>query len=123
MDVALLIFNVGAGLGVLAAGLAIAYLAWSTAPLIRESRALAADLRRLARTVETDLPPLVAQAREVVANAEVLSEDAAVRLERLGNVLTVLDEAVDRRREMPGPRRPESWPVESSETREERWGS
>ena len=52
MDVALAIFNIGAGLGVLAAGAALIYLAWQLTPLIRESRALAKDLRRL--TQETD---------------------------------------------------------------------
>ena len=40
MDVALAIFNVGAGLGVLAAGGALVYLAWQMTPLIKESRAL-----------------------------------------------------------------------------------
>ena len=49
MDVALAIFNIGAGIGVLAAGGALVYLAWQTTPLIRESRALTADLRRLTR--------------------------------------------------------------------------
>ena len=47
MDLALAIFNIGAGLGVLAAGAALAYLAWQSTPLIRESRALTADVRRL----------------------------------------------------------------------------
>jgi hypothetical protein len=122
MDLALLIFNVGAGLGVLAAGLALAYLAWRTTPLIRESRALAADVRRLVERADAELRPLAAQAREVVGNAEVLSEDAAVKLERLGDVLTALDEAAGRRGEAAPARRPEGWPVESTETREERWG-
>ena len=52
MDLALAVFNIGAGLGVLAAGAALVYLAWQTTPLIRESRALALDLRRLARTTD-----------------------------------------------------------------------
>ena len=39
MDLALAIFNIGAGLGVLAAGGALVYLAWQATPLIRESRA------------------------------------------------------------------------------------
>ena len=34
MDVALAIFNIGAGLGVLAAGGALVYLAWQATPLI-----------------------------------------------------------------------------------------
>jgi len=83
MDVALAIFNVGAGLGVLAAGGALAYLAWQTTPLIRESRALAADLRRLTRATEQELRPILAHTRELAGNAEVLSEDVAVKLDRL----------------------------------------
>ena len=53
MDLALAIFNIGAGLGVLAAGGALVYLAWQATPLIRESRALTADLRRLTLTRPT----------------------------------------------------------------------
>lgn len=123
MDVALLIFNVGAGLGVLAAGLALVFLAWRTTPLIRESRELTADLRRLVRTADAELRPLATQAREAVGNAEVLTEDAAVKLERFGDVLSALDELAAGRHGSPPARRAEGWPVESTETREDRWGS
>lgn len=123
MDVALLIFNVGAGLGVLAAGLALVFLAWRTAPLIRESRELTADLRRLVRAADAELRPLAAQAREAVGNAEVLTEDAAVKLERFGDVLSALDELAAGRHGPAPARRAEGWPVESTETREDRWGS
>ena len=80
MDVALAIFNIGAGLGVLAAGGALVYLAWQMTPLIRESRALAADLRRLSRQTDDELRPILAHARELTTNVEILSEDVAVRL-------------------------------------------
>ena len=60
MDVALAIFNVGAGLGVLAAGGALVYLAWQMTPLIKESRALTADLRRLTRVADAELRPILA---------------------------------------------------------------
>lgn len=123
MDVALLIFNVGAGLGVLAAGLALVFLAWRTTPLIRESRELTADVRRLVRTADAELRALAAQAREAVGNAEVLTEDAAVKLERFGDVLSALDELAAGRQGPASARRAEGWPVESTETREDRWGS
>ena len=55
MDVALAIFKIGAGIGVLAAGAALVYLAWQTTPLIKESRALTADLRRLTRAADAIL--------------------------------------------------------------------
>jgi hypothetical protein len=139
MDVAVAIFNIGAGLGVLAAGAALAYLAWQTAPLIRESRALTADVRRLTRTTETELRPILAHARELAGNVEVLSEDVAVKLDRLNDLMNSLQTSLDTvqitatpRLESPAtpvkddvpfweldPRPVESRPVESWETRED----
>jgi uncharacterized protein YoxC len=95
MDVAVAIFNIGAGLGVLAAGAALAYLAWQSAPLIRESRALTADLRRLTRTTETELRPILAHARELAGNVEVLSEDVAVKLDRLTDLMNSVQHSLD----------------------------
>ena len=123
MDVALAIFNIGAGLGVLAAGAALAYLAWRTTPLIRESRALAADLRRLARTTDTELRPLLARAKELTSNAEVLSEDVALKLERLSDLMTSLQTGLDSGRLAEGAGRSERLPVESWETREDPSGT
>ena len=95
MDLALAIFNIGAGLGVLAAGAALAYLAWQTTPLIRESRALATDLRRLARTTDQELRPILAHTRELTSNVEVLSEDVAVKLDRLGDLMNSLQHSLE----------------------------
>ena len=119
MDVALVIFNVGAGLGVLAAGAALAYLAWRMTPLIRESRALTADLRRLARTTDHELRPILAHARELAGNAEVLTEDVAVKLDRLNDLMNALQLQLDNGRLTVAPRRPEVASVESWETRED----
>ena len=82
MDVALAIFNIGAGLGVLAVGGALVYLTWQATPLIRETRALTGDLRRLTRATDAELRPILAHARELTSNVEVLSEDVAVKLDR-----------------------------------------
>jgi hypothetical protein len=49
---------------------------------VRDVRALAGDTRRLARLADEQLPPLLEHARTVAANAEVLTEDVAVRLEQ-----------------------------------------
>ena len=119
MDVALVIFNVGAGLGVLAAGAALVYLAWQTTPLIRDSRALTADLRRLARTTDTELRPILAHARELAGNAEVLTEDVAVKLDRLNDLMNALQIQLETGSLSVGPRRPEAPPVESWETTED----
>lgn len=119
MDLALTIFNVGAGLGVLAAGGALVYLAWQMTPLIRESRALTADLRRLSRTTDAELRPILAQARELTTNAEVLSEDLAVKLERLGDLMTSLQAQVESGRIGPVPQRAGVGSVESWDTRED----
>jgi hypothetical protein len=123
MDVALAIFNLGAGLGVLAAGAALVYLAWQATPLIREARALTADLRRLARTTDTELQPLLAHAKELTSNAEVLSEDVAVKLERLSDLMTSLQQGLDSGRLTVAAGRPERLPVESWETREDPSGT
>jgi hypothetical protein len=118
MDVALAIFNIGAGLGVLAAGGALAYLAWQTTPLIKESRALTNDLRRLTRAADAELRPILASAREVTSNVEVLSEDVAVKLERLTDLLNALQRGVESGQLTLDAGRPERLPVESWETRE-----
>ena len=119
MELALAIFNIGAGLGVLAAGGALVYLAWRTTPLVRDARALATDLRRLARTTDQELRPILAHARQVTSNVEVLSEDAAVKLDRLGDLLDGLQGSLDSARSAEAPGRPEPLPVESWETRED----
>jgi mevalonate kinase len=119
MDVALAIFNVGAGLGVLAAGGALVYLAWQTTPLIRESRALTADLRRLTRTADQELRPILTHARELTSNVEVLSEDVAVKLERLSDLMNSLQRSLDTIQISTVPRRVEALSVESWETRED----
>ena len=119
MDFALAIFNIGAGLGVLAAGAALAYLAWQTTPLIKESRALTVELRRLARTTDTELRPILGHARELTSNAEVLSEDVAVKLDRLNDLMNSLQHSLDSVQITTAPRRPEVGSVESWETRED----
>jgi len=119
MDLALAIFNIGAGIGVLAAGGALVYLAWQTTPLIKESRALVKDLRRLTTTTGTELQPILIQARELTSNAEVLSEDVAVKLDRLSDIMNSLQLSLETIQITAGPRRAEAAPVESWETRED----
>lgn len=123
MDLALAIFNIGAGLGVLAAGAALAYLAWQTTPLIRESRALATDLRRLARTTDQELKPILAHTRELTGNVEVLSEDVAVKLDRLSDLMNSLQHSLEGGQLTlaagPTAGRSGERPVESWETRED----
>jgi hypothetical protein len=118
MDVAIAIFNIGAGIGVLLAGGALAYLAWQTTPLIRESRALTGDLRRLARTADTELRPILAHTRELTSNVEVLSEDVAVKLDRLNDLMNSLGANLERGT-LTIAGRAEPRPVESWETRED----
>jgi hypothetical protein len=119
MDLALTIFNLGAGLGVLAAGAALAYLAWQTTPLIRESRALTADLRRLARTTDQELRPILAHTRELTSNVEVLSEDVAVKLDRLTDLMNSVQHSLEGGQLTLATGRPTDRPVEFAETRED----
>jgi hypothetical protein len=119
MELALAIFNIGAGLGVLAAGAALLYLAWQATPLIRESRALTADLRRLTRTADTELRPIVASAHELTTNVEVLTEDVAVKLDRLSDLILALESGIPSRRGSAEFGSGERLPVESWEQRED----
>ena len=119
MDLALAIFNIGAGLGVLAAGGALAYLAWQTTPLIKESRALAVDLRRLTRTTDQELKPILAHTRELTSNVEVLSEDVAVKLDRLSDLMNSLQNSLEGGQLTLATGRSGERPVESWETRED----
>ena len=121
MDLALAIFNIGAGLGVLAAGGALVYLAWRMTPLIRESRALMSDVRRLTHQTDDELQPILAHARELTTNVEILSEDVAVKLDRFTALMTRIEELEAGASVSAG--RPEPRPVESWETREDRSGT
>lgn len=118
MELALTVFNVGAGIGILVVGVAVAYLAWRVTPLIAETRALTNDLRRLTRATEGELRPLLDRAREVTRSAEVLAEDAAVRVARLAEAVEVLDEVAQRHAVAVGRPEPRFGSVESSQTPE-----
>lgn len=119
MDVALAIFNIGAGIGVLLAGGALVYLAWQTTPLIKETRALTGDLRRLTRATDAELRPILSHTRELTSNVEVLSEDVAVKLDRLTDLMNGLQASLERGQLTIAAGRPEARPVESWETRED----
>ena len=118
MELALTIFNIGAGLGILAVGVSVAYLAWRLTPLVAETRALTHDVRRLTRATEAELRPLLDRARETVRAAEVLTDDAAVKVANLRDAVDVLEEVAR------GPGAPTGYPapagsVEFAQTREE----
>jgi hypothetical protein len=103
VDLALTIFHLGVGIGALLVGLGIVIAAVSLRPLVRDVQALAGDTRRLSRLADEQLPQLLEHARTVAANAEILTEDVAVRLEqsRLAADLP--------------PRRPPGMPVQSGD--------
>ncbi len=92
MELALTLFNVGAGLGIMAVGVAVAYLVWRVTPLIAETRMLTQDLRRLARTTDSELRPLLDRARDATRSAELLADDAAVKVARLADAVEVLED-------------------------------
>jgi uncharacterized protein YoxC len=95
MELALAIFQIGAGLGILAVGLALGWLVIQVTPLLRETRALAADTRRLTMLADDELRPILASARELTSNVEVLSEDVAVKLDRLTDIMNALQHSLD----------------------------
>ncbi len=120
MELALAVFNIGAGIGILAVGASVVYLAWRLTPLIAETRALTHDLRRLTRTTEAELRPILDRAREVTRSAEVLTEDAAVQVARLAEMVHVMEDA-SRRPITVAPHPAEVRSVESTETSDEGW--
>jgi uncharacterized protein YoxC len=115
------IFNLGVGLGVLLVGAASVYLAVQATPLLRESRALAGDARRLARLAEEEARPILAHSRELAANAEVLSEDVAVKLDRLNDLMNALQHTLETVSVTASPGRVAIGPVESTHPREDEY--
>ncbi len=123
MELVTAIFNVGVGVGVLLVGAAAVYLAIQATPLLRESRALAGDARRLARLAEEQARPILAHSRELAANAEVLSEDVAVKLDRLNDLMNALQHTLESVTVTTAPGRVAIGPVESTHPREDEYPS
>ncbi|MDP9244435.1 MAG: DUF948 domain-containing protein [Chloroflexota bacterium] len=123
MDVAVLIFNVGVGLGVLLVGAGLLLLAIRVLPLIRETQTLVREARAVVDTADPEIGPILRHAREVGANVELLSEDVAVKLDRLTDLMNALQQSVDSAQVTAAPHRQplgsvESWDRESWDTQE-----
>jgi uncharacterized protein YoxC len=91
MDIALTIFRIGVGVGALLVGIGVIIAVLALRPAARDVRALAADARRLLRLSESELPAIIEHARQVSGNAEELSEDLAVTLERLDAATSAIE--------------------------------
>ena len=68
---------------------------------------------------DTELRPILSHARELTSNVEVLSEDVAVKLDRLTDLMNSVQHSLERGQLTLASGRSEGWPVESSETRED----
>jgi uncharacterized protein YoxC len=122
MDAVGIVFNLGVGIGLLLVGAGLLLLAVATLPLVREMRALIGDARRLSALAEEELRPILAHGRELAANLEVLTEDVAVKLDRLNDLMNALQRSLDEAEPAPILRRRVAGPVESADVREEeRW--
>jgi uncharacterized protein YoxC len=119
MEVATAIFNIGVGIGLVLVGAALLVLAVAMVPLLRESRALVADSRRLAALADSELRPILASARELTSNVEVLSEDVAVKLDRLTDLMNALQQTLETVQVTATPRPSPVRSVESLDAREE----
>src|SRR3712207_3515538 len=93
MELALAVFNVGAGLGILAVGLALVYLAWRVTPLIRETRLLTDEIRQLSELARTRLPRWLERSDELMRGADVVAGDAALQVSRLRDAVDALERA------------------------------
>ncbi len=123
MDVAVLIFNLGVGLGVLLVGAGLLLLAIRLLPLIAETHALVREARALVGTADPEIGPILQHAREVGANVELLSEDVAVKLDRLTDLMNALQHTVESAQVTARPQRAslgsvESWDRESWDKQE-----
>jgi uncharacterized protein YoxC len=121
MDLVTAIFSVGVGVGVLLVGVGVVLLSVATLPLVRETRALASEARALLGVADAELRPTLVHTRDLVANVEVLSEDVAVKLERLTDLMNHLGVTLDDVRAAAASGRVSLGPVESSPTPEERY--
>jgi uncharacterized protein YoxC len=115
MELVVTIFNVGVGLGVFLVGVAALIFAFSLLPLLKDTRGLVNDSRRLVSAADADLRPTIGHARELVSNVEVLSEDVAVKLDRLNDLMTSLQATLEAVRIAAGMGRLPPVPVESSD--------
>jgi hypothetical protein len=91
MELALAIFNVGAGLGLLAVGVALLYLAWRLTPLVQEARVLARDVRELAHVARDRLPALAERGEDILRGADLVTGDAALQVSRLRDAVDALE--------------------------------
>ncbi len=82
MDIALTVFRVGVGIGALLLGVGMVAAVIALRPLVRDARGLARDAARVSRLLDAEIPELLERARTVVADAELVSQDLAVRLEQ-----------------------------------------
>jgi uncharacterized protein YoxC len=121
MELVSAIFNVGVGLGILLIGAALLVLVVSSIPLLRESRLLARETRQLVGVADAELRPTLVHARDLVANAEVLTEDVAVKLDRLTDLMNHLGVTLEEIRGAVASGRVSLGPVESSPAPEERY--
>lgn len=119
MELATAVFNIGVGVGLLLLGMALLVLAIATVPLLRESRALVAESRRLTALLDAELRPILASGRELTANVEVLSEDVAVKLDRLTDLMNALQQTLETVQFTASPRPAPFRSVESWDAREE----
>lgn len=119
MDGVTVVFNLGVGIGLLLVGAALLLLAVAALPLLREARALVGEARRVTSLTEEELRPILAHGRELAGNLEVLSEDVAVKLDRLNDLMNALQRTLDEVDLAALPRRASVRPVESGETRED----
>lgn len=119
MELVTIIFEVGVGIGAVLIGVAALVFAVAALPLLRETRALAADSRRVAAVAEHELQPLLSHAREVAENAEVLSEDVAVKLDRLNDLMNALQHTLESVRITAAPGRVAFGSIESAHPRED----
>lgn len=89
------VYEIGVGVGLVLIALALIVLVAAAVPLMRETRRLAVDLRRLVALTETELRPTLAELREVTATLAVLGREMGPRLERLDRLAATAERTLE----------------------------
>lgn len=119
MELAQVIFQVGVGVGAVLVGLGVVIAAFSVRRVAREARTLANDARRLVRLTESELPAILADARQLGVDVEELVGDLSARIEQLGELAASLEYPLPQWPKPHAAPRPAVGPVQSANARED----
>ncbi len=94
MDWTTVVYGVGVGVGMLLIAVALVVFVVVAIPVLRETRHLAADVRRLVALTESELRPTLAELRQTTAALADVSAELRPRLERVDRLADHAEETL-----------------------------